>query len=555
MNWKSLKAANGPATKIPKTIPKLSSADRGEAEQAFMDLRAALIVVGKWFPASAPSLTLLADQIGTGAPGAYRALLLIGEIVGGEHTFALSSAPSKKAPHRQEVLEACVAIVPKLLRALDDSHAATRVAAGFALACFASALDAQSLGEAALAARAAVDPDSAVRASAGIALGALARAGHEHARTLVATPQGDGFALGGATVGALIAGVELPAQALTRGVAAYAFGASAQDLVPWGGWNEPPVRLLRAVLAARAEAKRTAVAIGEAAGLGPPGSQASAELVDLALELGGFYEGFGEDEIAEAKRLDEQQRAVAEALARSGAVLRAGHGLPGAAACVRRWLGAEEPTALERPRPSKGPLWLECRALLGKRGASKTIRALLLDGLAPVDKLRVKTALLFGDYRLLKDAALDYPPDELARDATEAGALAVPWAHEALSRHLASPEVRLGATAYAPRHSMVALFALIAAGEAIRAEWLSLIPIVASARGILEKAPADARQAAALAKIDGSDLESCLRRLLPVLDLVGSRELADKVDEMRARSRLSLPPEIESALLKLRSAS
>jgi hypothetical protein len=100
---------------------------------------------------------------------------------------------------------------------------------------------------------------------------------------------------------------------------------------------------------------------------------------------------------------------------------------------------------------------------------------------------------------------------------------------------------------------MVAMFAIVAAGEAIRAEWLSLIPIVASARPILERAPVEARQAAALAKVDVNDLESSLRRLLPLFDLVGSHALAEKVDEMRGHSRQALPPEIESALAKLRS--
>jgi hypothetical protein len=552
MDWKTLKAANGPAAKIPKTIPKLASADRGEAEQAFMDLLSALVLPGKWFPASAPALALLAGQLGDNARGSHRALLLMGEIVGGEHTFALSSRPPAKAPHRKEVLEACAAVTPKVLAALDDPDAATRVAAGFALACFASALEPRLLGGRALREHAASDPEAAVRASAQIALGALARAGDADARAVVATPGGEALALGGATVGALIAGVELPGPALGRGVAAFAFGASTQDLVPWGGWDQPPVRLVQAVLSARADAKRAALAIAQAAALGPIGSQASADLTELALALGGFHESFGVDEIVEATRLDGEQREVAKALASAGAVLRAGHGLPGAAACVRRWLGLDEPTALERPGSSKGPLWLECRALLGKRGSSKTIGALLLDKLGPADRLRVKTALLFGDYRLLKDAALDYPPDDLARDSKEAGALAVAWAHEAISRHLASPEVRLGATAYAPRHSMVAMFAIVAAGEAIRAEWLSLIPIVASARPILERAPVEARQAAALAKVDVNDLESSLRRLLPLFDLVGSHALAEKVDEMRGHSRQALPPEIESALATLR---
>jgi len=553
MDWKTLKGANGPATKVPKTIPELTSSDSAQREQAFMDLLAALVAPGKWFPASAPALELLGKLIGAKASGAHRALLLVGEIVGGEHTFALGSAAPAKAAHPKEVVLAAAPLATKVTAALGHDDAATRVAAAFALACFASALDPKGLGVEPLAERAISDPEVAVRASASIALGALARAGDASARKLVSAPRGEGLALGGATIGALIAGVELPNDALAHGLAAFAFGASTQDLVPWGGWNQSPLRLVEALLSSHPDAKTLAPAAARAAGQGSRGSQAATDLVDLALKLAGFHERFGEAEVADVKALDADQRSVAEALVESGAVLRAGFGLPGAAACMRRWLGKDEATALEHPGSSKKPLWLECRALLGKKGAGKAIGALILDKLDPVDRLRVKTALLFGDYRLLKDAELAFPPEDLAKDAAEAGALAVGWAHEALSRHLASPEVRAGATAYAPRHSLLALQTLVAAGEPIRGEWVALVPIVASARAVLEKAPAEARQTAALEKIDPKDLEGSLKRLAPLLDLVGSRALVEKVDEARKVARFAkIPPDVEAALAKLR---
>jgi hypothetical protein len=105
--WKSLKHAQGAATRVPTQIEQLSSDKPLERDDAYSLLRGALVGREEWFGASAPAVALLLDDALESAKEPHRVLLLVADIVGADHgrAWAADSVAAGGAAVRTEVVE------------------------------------------------------------------------------------------------------------------------------------------------------------------------------------------------------------------------------------------------------------------------------------------------------------------------------------------------------------------------------------------------------------------------------------------------------------------
>ena len=79
MNWKNLRTASGPATRVPRQIEEVISGDSQKHAEGVNALLTTLVQSGRWFSASAPAVDLILQSV-VGAPedaaGSGRALWL-----------------------------------------------------------------------------------------------------------------------------------------------------------------------------------------------------------------------------------------------------------------------------------------------------------------------------------------------------------------------------------------------------------------------------------------------------------------------------------------------
>ena len=133
--WKQLKHAQGPATRVPAQLKKLIGTAEAR-EEAFYQLREALVAPGEWFSASGPAAELLAKQAASGKPGQDLSLRLLGEMAAGDHNWFVSvSAPElrRAALLSAETLRVASLALPTAVSMLAHSEPALRAAAVFFL--------------------------------------------------------------------------------------------------------------------------------------------------------------------------------------------------------------------------------------------------------------------------------------------------------------------------------------------------------------------------------------------------------------------------------------
>ena len=131
-DWKKLKHAEGPATRVPQQVAALTGEPEGPAIEAAHTLASTLIGKGAWFSASGPAVALLLDTL----PKARRkhwVLMIVADILGADHLRAwLAGSQGPAAP--KEVAAAALERGDLLLGLLDSPSANERAAALLVLA-------------------------------------------------------------------------------------------------------------------------------------------------------------------------------------------------------------------------------------------------------------------------------------------------------------------------------------------------------------------------------------------------------------------------------------
>ena len=82
-NWKSLRHAVGPATKLPGQIEKINDPDAYIRSSTYQELRQLLVENNQWFSAAAPAAGLMLDLLSR-CPEPGQCLLLLADMVGGD---------------------------------------------------------------------------------------------------------------------------------------------------------------------------------------------------------------------------------------------------------------------------------------------------------------------------------------------------------------------------------------------------------------------------------------------------------------------------------------
>ncbi|MGK3971058.1 HEAT repeat domain-containing protein [Sorangium sp. So ce118] len=361
IDWKKLKHARGPATRVPAQVEQLVGKNSDRREDAFATLEDTLIERGQWLEASAPALALLLDAV-PDAPEPDLLLVLSADILGADHVRAWL-APSEEALPAEAVGVHDVALERReaLLGWLRDARPAARAGAAVVLAMLP-----EIRGEALplLKRQAGEEPDTAARASALIALGRLGE-GDEEVDRIVEGARGAEHPLvrGAAAVAWLRLDGGRSFAGAAEGLAGWLEWKPAepwtpgQTVLPWFGglavtWYKvkQPLEAAPSALAALARqrgATRDLVDTAVRLGSGALSGVAMRRLSAMVLDLGGFLQ-LEKDYVALPEELSAEQREIAEGLAATKLVPIAGLGLPACGASRRRWIGLEPPGPLER---------------------------------------------------------------------------------------------------------------------------------------------------------------------------------------------------------------
>lgn len=424
VNWKKLRHAHGPATRIPTQVEALVTGSEYARFEAHEALRDTCVRPGAWFDASPPLVALLIETAARGTEHTPILLQLLADVIAGEHVAALSAglptpANDVAAAARQAALDRAERVTPHL----GAAEPAVRAAAALALAFIPCNAVVTALQE-----RLASEPDAPVRAGIALALACLARQGVGRLEENDALLRGEASPLVRlvAILGAMLAGrppgadlVSALEEGLDANIESQAFpwangklGVLIPALVRGAPTCQQVVReaLLAVVVSARpAGAERAAVAL---------------------LGIGGFTERWSETDIALPGELSEPQREIAQALAQRDGLKGLGWGVPPSARDRRRWLGTSPPGPLEKavdvPGLGSVPLWYAWRRLT-QPGADWP-PALIWSALSPVERLDVIVECWLGAYRICEHANRWFYEQYLDPALEEAGERAVPWA-------------------------------------------------------------------------------------------------------------------------------
>ncbi|WP_437972188.1 hypothetical protein WMF04_24110 [Sorangium sp. So ce260] len=551
IDWKKLKQAHGPATRVPLQIKALTAADGDERDEAYHTLNGTLYSAGAWFSASAPAATLLCDVIDGKTQGRDRALWLLADVVAGDHEHALAGALAGRAPSADgdATRAAVVRRGSTLYSALSAKTPALRSAAALVLA-FLPELAPESLRK--LRSALGKEEDAPVRASLALALGVLgaARKSGDDQSLLegLRTSDGRGLVRGAAALALLLVDAGTKPTSVAADLRAWLAATPEPGTLPWGHDYVSPgaaVRTLLAVAEARGVEARdgiTAVLMDTVA------SEASPAVVDTVaaalLTLGGFKERWDEEDIALPEELSEAQRHIAEAISRRDGIRGIGWGLAPSARDRRRSLGLAPAGPLEKriqfadkKTTVSWPVWKVWVAAHKRKPSEDVMPAPVREQLSPVERLISLAEAALGAYRIGSSTEVFVREEALVPAVGEAGAAAADWASSFLDELVriadlpgqgpipeAPPGVHTAASA--------ALLAVVRSGRALSPTWDPLLPVapLLPAREILAALPTERREAVLFAMFDKSrdpadDFD--LKFLVPILDLAPSRRLAE----------------------------
>jgi hypothetical protein len=566
---KQPKAKSG---RSPQPFVGLTSADPMERECAYQEALDAIAQSGAGSSTGAERISALGALVGPKL--SHRALWLIGEIAGGGQRARLSNQRSNGSAPHEEVLRALEGIAPTILAALGSDDAATRAGAAFAVGM---GLEAFGAAPSALMVLAAKDPEHAVRAVATISLGLFSRSGDTAARAaLAAADSGDGLLRGAQWIAAELSGEARSVADSAASALAWAEAEADPELLPWGfggsalGAGQLSNRPLLIGAVVVGEARRVDLGVALAERLGAiehrdvPAPLFRALLLEI-LRLSGLSARFVGRDIPRPEALSKTERSVALALAPCrylGTISQFGElrlgGLPGDGRCIRRWLGEEPPTALETRAEDGAPRWESVRAAVAAGKSPAEVRAMIVAGLTPIESLRAMSEVMLGAYFLNEDSTTGWvrlTVEEMRQAVGSGGEHAVSWALDfaegVLSHPSAGTAVQWSAGAVNASHLLVALQLLVKANLPIEPRFDRLIGFapVDLAREVLEALPAGRRKALAVERIRLGFPAMQWLAMLPLVDLLGSKELEDRFKQAFAASMFDqLPADLEAKL-------
>jgi hypothetical protein len=530
MDWKKLKHAQGPATRVPKQIDALGAAESLAAEESYVNLVEALVAPGQFFSASAPAVALLLDQLAPKQRGKQRVLWLLGDIVAADHLWLIAQPPGsgpRSSDAKATLAEAAKAIAPAR-KLLGDPEPAVRAAAVFFLALVPGG-DAALKDIAAIASGATEAPE--LRAGAALALGVLAREGNREAKAALERLPSEGLLGAGVWAGKTVAGIASSKAELASGASAW-FAPLDASLMPWGRMGNVGA-LVDALVQEPEQRAAVAPAIVERfAAQGVDDRKRRRAVGDLALRFAGFNERFSEWEIAPPESLSDAQRKTAAALAHGmpDVVISLGWGMPGSASAVERSLELAPASPLEQQVAGKKRRWQRARALIDAKKPFDAVLADLFADLPPGARLEMAEELLRGSYRILSDAKGKIPPTLMAQLVEEAGKDGIVWAQAALERGAAARRAGLPTHLLGESHWAVAFRTLIAAGKPLRPEWDDALPFAPAdvARPILTQIPRERLTALVLRKLataSGPGKGELIKNVLEIIDLFDRERL------------------------------
>jgi hypothetical protein len=403
VDWKALKTAKGPASRVPALVKVLVDGKTPQDRStAYWTLQQGLHVNGVLTSSVPPTVALLLDVFATRKEGAHRAAWLIGEALAAGHDRLLADAEASVGGPADEAQAAVEAHKDVLLSALADPDERVRSAAAFALAWAPSVAD---VSRPALRKQVGAEVGDAAKLSELLAIGLL---GHSHptpddAHVIQAARGGKSpVARGaGALANLLLTSKTSPDDG--DDIAALLQSAVDPEMLPWRDGNLG--RLLVSV-ATRIDA-RSELAVAVASKLdaqAPPKSWVPA--TEALLELGGFAKQWPEREVALPEELSEAQRGIATGLARREGIEGIRWGVPRSARDRRRWLGLTPPGALEKRIPfqhegteRQWPVWKVWQTAVGASRVTDVPQA-VLEALSPDETLEAYAEVHLGAYMI-----------------------------------------------------------------------------------------------------------------------------------------------------------
>ncbi len=523
MKWSTLECASGPATEIPRLIEQLGNASELKRRQAFTLLRGQLASGGQWFTASAPSIPLLAEVAKRQGSDRHRALWLMAEIFLGGPYEPLQPLPSGAEPSslQAHIYQTGLGVFADVATLVGDREPLVAAAACEILGIL-------SNGETQLLEMLDGETHEIPRASALIALAlqrdtstACERCVKKHLsqeRPLVKTA---------AALAALRLGAQLDEDQLTELV-----NGLSVDACPWEFAGRSLPTLAATLLSPVAAGVRARLAEKLARHLVDSSPRTVAQQCEwprVTLSLVGLPVDFSYDPrgytqsptMLLASDLSDVQRQLLLALNVEG--LRfAGTDVPWDALTRRRWLGEDEPTALEKhvapePEGATKPAWFVWQRLRGAAATSPhNMPMALRELLAPAERVQ---ALLLAS----TDAyGLRHPWSDEERRLVFEWATQSPAESEAVARRFLADNP--------PQTSerAVAVKLLVRANEAMKPEWdTCALTLVKNLKRIdlelLQAIPVERREAIALQgalDLTGIEQSPQVVRLVPTIAVV-----------------------------------
>lgn len=587
IDWKKLKHARGPATRVPAQVQQLLAKGNERREDAFSTLQDMLIEKGRWFEASAPALALLLDTAPK-APEPDLLLVLAADVLGADHLRSWLAPLDEALPAEAvKVHEAALERKEALFALLEGKEPAARAAATVVLTMLP-----ELRGEALplLKRRATQDDEEVVRASALLALGRLG-AGDAEVAQIVDAARGaeDPLVRGAGAVAWLRLDAGRSFAAVAEGLEAWLGWQPAepwtpdQASLPWFGglavaWYRMKLPLGGAAtalvaLARQRDATRDLVEIALRLGSSATGGAALRRLSALVLDLGGFLQ-FGENHVALLDELSPEQRAIAEKLAPTRLVPLAGRGLPASGTPRRRWLGLAPPGPLERQveveisgSQHALPLWRAWKQIVATAGRDSRPIPPPLDALlsghdrwqaiVEFDSKAYGFACHMAPEELERQLAAIPHDDELLRRAAELA--------DELVERFAAAEAQGTPVAPSFTTSAMLLLPLVRAGKPLEQRWERLIYIGDEPQGreIFQALTPDRREAWIAAYLEremagkgAMVVASLMKKVLTVVDLALTPTTAKLLARILAAYKKDVPTGSADELLgKLRAAA
>ncbi|HEY3818799.1 MAG TPA: hypothetical protein VGL81_16625 [Polyangiaceae bacterium] len=529
VEWKTLKTAKGPATRVPALVKALVDGKTPQDRQvAYFTLNQGLHADGAVSPSAAPTVPLLAEVLASHKAGAHRAAWLMGEALTAGHERVLVNPDAPVGGSVDEVRKAVEDCKAVLLAALADSDALVRTGAAFALTWAPGLAD---VSRPALRKQLSAESSDLARMSLLLALGVLGR-GHsapdDHAALKVAT--GSPAVRGVAVLVRLLLGGKVSPIEGAEDVVALLQSPVDREGTPWcGGHVDRLVVSIATRLKARAE---VALAVAAKLDVASPGESWRVPARAL-LELGGFTEQWKERDVALPEELSPTQTTIARILALRDAVDGIGWGVPRSGRDRRRWLGLTAPGPLEKRLEAQRnwPVW---RVWLDRvaQSASADFPPAVVAALSADEVLEAYAEVCLGAYGIGFNRRQP-SADAIAAVADKTSPMAAEWARrfaaEVVGLIQAGSVPELGGVLGMPGSAAVYL-AILKTGGAIPPDLYAYFPWGEGplAHDILEMMAPEQREPAIWARMSPHPGDLLLVKLvLPLLDLVPSKRIAE----------------------------